>query len=144
MFPSPTHHMRWCFARHRRAASQARFFFREQATAWKLPDDVVDNAVLLLSELMTNAYRHAKVPGREVHAHAVLHDDVLRVAVEDADNTLPTPRDAGPLDESGRGLALVAAIADKWGAEPRPYGIGKAVWFEMRMPTGPACPPERE
>lgn len=135
MFPTPTHHMRWHFPRHRRCISQARFFFREQTAAWKIPTPVIDDATLLLGELMTNAYLHAKVPGREIHAHAMLDGDLLRVAVEDADNTLPAPREAGPDDEGGRGLALVAAISDDWGARPRQYGIGKTVWFELRIPA---------
>jgi anti-sigma regulatory factor (Ser/Thr protein kinase) len=114
---------------------RARTLLREQATSWKLPDEVTETAVLLLSELMTNAYRHAKVsPGREIRARCVLEADRLRVSVTDANDTLPTPREATPDDESGRGLALVAAPADKWGAEPRPGGIGKTVWFELPAP----------
>jgi anti-sigma regulatory factor (Ser/Thr protein kinase) len=83
---------------------------------------------------MTNAYRHAKVsPGREIWARCALDDDRLRVWVTDASDTLPEPRVASPDDESGRGLALVAALADDWGAAPREHGIGKAVWFELRI-----------
>ena len=50
----------------------------------------------------------------------------------DANDALPTPREASPDDESGRGLTLVAALADGWGAEPRPGGIGKSVWLELK------------
>lgn len=119
--------------RHARSAGRARVLLREQATSWKLPDEVTETAVLLLSELMTNAYRHAKVsPGREIRARCVLDGDGrLRVSVTDANDTLPAPREASPEDESGRGLALVAALADDWGAEPRPGGAGKTVWFEL-------------
>jgi hypothetical protein len=49
------------------------------------------------------------------------------VSVADANDTLPAPRDAAPDDDSGRGLTLVAALAERWGADPRPYGIGKTV-----------------
>ncbi|MEV4444021.1 ATP-binding protein [Streptomyces mirabilis] len=112
---------------------RVRTLLREQATSWKLPDEVTDTAVLLLSELMTNAYRHAKVPaGREIWARCILEEDRLRISVTDANDTLPTPRDASPDDESGRGLTLVATLADKWGTEPRPCGIGKTVWFELQ------------
>ncbi|MFE9172586.1 ATP-binding protein [Streptomyces kebangsaanensis] len=98
-------------------------------------DEVTETAVLLLSELMTNAYRHAKVsPGREIRARCVLNGDGrLRISVTDANDTLPTPREASPQDETGRGLALVEALADDWGAEPRPGGIGKTVWFELDL-----------
>jgi anti-sigma regulatory factor (Ser/Thr protein kinase) len=112
---------------------RARALFREQATALKLPDEVTDVAVLLLSELMTNAVRHAMVwPGREVRARCVMEAGRLHVSVADANDTLPTPREAAPDDESGRGLALVVALADDWGAEPRPGGIGKTVWFAVK------------
>ncbi|MFF2512220.1 ATP-binding protein [Streptomyces sp. NPDC058086] len=63
-----------------------------------------------------------------------------RISVTDANDTLPTPRDASPDDESGRGLTLVATLADKWGSEPRPFGIGigigigKTVSFELQGP----------
>ncbi|MFF0158841.1 ATP-binding protein [Streptomyces sp. NPDC005263] len=45
--------------------------------------------------------------------------------------TVPEPRQAAPGDESGRGLTLVAALADAWGTELREGGIGKTVWFEL-------------
>ncbi|MFE9172577.1 ATP-binding protein [Streptomyces kebangsaanensis] len=127
--------------RHARSVSRARALLREQATSWKLPDEVTETAVLLLSELMTNAYRHAKVsPGREIRARCVLDGDGrLRISVTDANDTLPMPREASPEDESGRGLALVEALADDWGAEPRPGGIGKTVWFELELNSGPGA-----
>ncbi|WP_371527520.1 hypothetical protein OG302_16660 [Streptomyces sp. NBC_01283] len=45
-----------------RSVGRARSLLSEQARAWKVPDDVADTAVLLLSELMTNAVRHGRVP----------------------------------------------------------------------------------
>ncbi|PJM94874.1 ATP-binding protein [Streptomyces sp. CB01373] len=120
--------------RDARSVGRARLLLREQAISWKLPDEVTETAVLLLSELMTNAYRHAKAPGREIRARCVLNDDGnLRISVTDANDVLPTPREASPEDESGRGLALVEALADGWGAEPRPGRIGKTVWFELEL-----------
>ncbi|MEU6481411.1 ATP-binding protein [Streptomyces sp. NPDC047017] len=122
--------------RHARSVGRARTLLREQAASWKIPDEVTETAVLLLSELMTNAYRHARTsPGREIWARCVLEDGGrLRVTVTDANDTLPVPRRAAPEDESGRGLALVAALAADWGAAPRPCGIGKTVWFELESP----------
>lgn len=137
--PSPSalpRDIEWRLARHARSVGRARTLLREQATSWNLPNEVTETAVLLLSELMTNAYRHAKVsPGRELRARCVLEADRLRVSVTDANDTLPAARQASPDDESGRGLALVAALADKWGTEPRPGGIGKTVWFELPAPA---------
>lgn len=113
--------------------SRARTLLRDQAASWKLPDEVTETAALLLSELMTNAYRHAKVsPGREIWARCALEADRLRISVSDANDTLPAPRHASLDDESGRGLGLVEALADEWGAEPRAGGIGKTIWFTLR------------
>ncbi|MET9734714.1 ATP-binding protein [Streptomyces sp. NPDC006458] len=126
----------WRLPRHARSAGRARALFREQAASWELPQEVTDTAELLLSELMTNAYRHAKVPpGREIWARCVVSEDRVRVTVTDAGDTLPTPATASPDDESGRGLALVAALADDWGSDRRKYGVGKEVWFELLCPT---------
>ncbi|MEU6007740.1 ATP-binding protein [Streptomyces sp. NPDC047453] len=123
------------FARDARSVGRARVLLREQATSWKLPDEVTETAVLLLSELMTNAYRHAKAPGREIRARCVLSEEGrLRISVTDANDTLPTAREASPEDESGRGLTLVETLANDWGAEHRQTGIGKTVWFELQAP----------
>ncbi|MEV0689937.1 ATP-binding protein [Streptomyces sp. NPDC050388] len=112
---------------------------------WRLPQDVTDTAELLLSELMTNAHRHAKVPaGREIRARCELTDNRLRITVTDADETLPTPATACPDDESDRGLTLVETLADDWDAELRESGVGKTVWFEValtRRRTVPVRPP---
>ncbi|MGW4021368.1 ATP-binding protein [Streptomyces sp. NPDC005009] len=124
----------WRLPRHARSVGRARALFREQADSWMLPQDVTDTAELLLSELMTNAYRHAKVPaGREVWARCTLADDRLRITVTDANDTLPTPSTACLDDESGRGLALVAALAEDWGTQKRECGIGKEVWAELTV-----------
>ncbi|MFE7774012.1 ATP-binding protein [Streptomyces sp. NPDC057445] len=134
-------HIEWRLPRHPRSVGRARALLAEQAREWKLPEDMTDTAVLLLSELMTNACRHARVsPGREIRARCVLRrDESLRVEVSDASDVLPTPRIAAPDDESGRGLALVAALAHTWGAHPRACGIGKTVWFVLSPPGVPAA-----
>lgn len=78
----------WRLPRHPRSVSRARTLLRDQATAWKLPDEVTETAALLLSELMTNAYRHAKVsPGREIWARCSMEADRLRISVSDANDT---------------------------------------------------------
>ncbi|MGP3773826.1 ATP-binding protein [Streptomyces sp. SDT5-1] len=134
--PRPTaipQDIEWRFPRHARSVGRARRLFREQATSWGLPPGTTDTAELLLSELMTNAYRHAKVPpGREIRARAFL-DGALRVEVTDASPTLPVLRTPSTEEESGRGLTLVALLADAWGAEPREGGVGKVVWFELGL-----------
>ncbi|MFD7442545.1 ATP-binding protein [Streptomyces sp. NPDC059909] len=127
-------HIEWRLPRHPRSAGRARAFLAEQATEWKLPEATTETAVLLLSELVTNACHHARVsPGREVWTRCELRDETLRVEVSDASDVLPWLREAAPDEESGRGLALVAALADAWGAHPRACGIGKTVWFEVSV-----------
>ncbi|GAA2620265.1 ATP-binding protein [Streptomyces vastus] len=128
----------WHLPRHARSVGRARTLLRDQATTWKLPDELTETAVLLLSELMTNAYRHAKVsPGREIWTRCTLNAGHFCVSVTDANDTLPTLHEATPDDESGRGLPLVATLADDWGSEPRTGGIGKTVWFTLRSDGQP-------
>ncbi|WP_416237910.1 ATP-binding protein [Streptomyces sp. NEAU-W12] len=116
---------------------RARALFREQATPWELPQDVTDTAELLLSELMTNAHRHAKVPaGRETRSRCELTDTPLRITVADADDTLPTPTAACPDYESGRGLTWVVTPAEDWGTRRRECGTDKEVRFDVALPRG--------
>ncbi|WP_051969987.1 ATP-binding protein [Kitasatospora azatica] len=125
--------------RSARSVGRARAAFRADAASWSLPAEDGDTATLLLSELLTNACRHARVPrDRYVEARWTLDRSggLLRVEVSDADRRPPKPRRAGPDDESGRGLELLALLAGGWGVDPRPGGIGKTVWFELKLPDG--------
>ncbi|MER5613623.1 ATP-binding protein [Streptomyces sp. NPDC002215] len=127
---------RQLFPRHRRSAGRARAALRQQLVEWKVDIDgePAETAVLLLSELVSNAVEHGQVsPGREIGTRFALYDSTLRVEVTDANNDLPKPRPAGIDDEDGRGLALVIALADRWGTCPRRNGIGKAVWAELKL-----------
>ena len=91
----------------------------------------VDTAVLLVSELVTNAVRHARGPCSLVVS---FHDDSVEFAVEDGEPQVPVARNARVLDESGRGILLVGALADRWGV--RTLAGGKATWFELsRSPS---------
>ncbi|MBY8879310.1 ATP-binding protein [Actinacidiphila acidipaludis] len=123
----------WRLARHARSVGRARGRFRSQAGRWRLAEDATETAVLLLSELVTNAVRHSRVPGRHVEVRCVLTEAALRVEVSDAGHGVPVLREADDEDESGRGLALVAALAQKWGVLPRLHGIGKTVWCEIAL-----------
>ena len=112
------------FERERGAARQARQCVRAVVDA----DDVetIGAVELLVSELVTNAVVHAaSEPQVDVH----LSTTQLRVAVYDADPTLPHRRTPDALGPGGRGLVLLEQFADRWGAEPR--GDGKVVWFEI-------------
>ena len=92
---------------------------------------VLDDALLLISELVTNSVLHGGPP-------IVLAVDCdgagLHVRVRDGGSTLPQPRAAGDDAEHGRGMTLVDLLSDTWGVEPVAdlHGEGKAVWFELR------------
>ncbi|HYN66393.1 MAG TPA: ATP-binding protein [Ornithinibacter sp.] len=94
------------------------------------PSDNHDVPVLLVSELVTNAIRHAQPP---LALHALTRDGGLRVEVHDGGSDPPmlvAPSLPGAvLKDGGRGLQLVATLADRWGWDGN--ALGKAVWFEL-------------
>jgi len=104
----------------------ARRFVSEALHLWEL-DDLTDTVVLLVSELVTNAVVHA---GSGVEVLVRLTADAAIVAVTDTSALAPVPRGAADDEVSGRGLALVEAMARRWGVDNRPDG-GKTVWFEV-------------
>jgi anti-sigma regulatory factor (Ser/Thr protein kinase) len=88
-----------------------------------------------VGELAANAALHGHVSGRDFRLALSLDATagVLRIAVTDADGEhlpkLPVDSEPAPDEESGRGLVLIAALADRWGVEPYLPG-GKTVWAE--------------
>ncbi|WP_432096599.1 ATP-binding protein [Streptomyces sp. bgisy100] len=127
----------WRFPRTPRSVPLARAVLRTQLAAWETDARTVDTACLVLSELMTNAQVHARVPpGREIGVRFARQPGCLRIEVADASTEPPEPRDARGEDEHGRGLALVIALAENWGACPRRHGIGKVVWAEIATSAG--------
>lgn len=101
----------------------------ERLASWQLPCELRADAVLLLSELATNAILHT-VGARILCGAGLITDGCLRLEVHDHDYTgrgLP-PRDPGPDDENGRGLLLVQQIADTWGVDRSTRTGGNAVW----------------
>ena len=104
--------------------------------AWRL-DRVEENAVLIVSELVTNAVRHAEgteVIALDLHAERTW----LRIEVQDTDQNWPQPRSPAHSDESGFGFVLVDALACQWGV--RETATGKAVWAELDTGPGPERP----
>ncbi len=121
----------WTFPADPTAVRAARSVVRRQLHGWAL-DCVSDTTALLVSELVTNALRHATGPiGVRLVRPADL-PDVLLVEVSDPLPDLPHERAAHPEDESGRGLQLVASSSRRWGT--RPGESGKTVWFELAVP----------
>ncbi|MEU4658265.1 ATP-binding protein [Streptomyces sp. NPDC023723] len=101
-----------------RGARLARRLTGSQLEAWGIPygSDVSDRAAVIVAELAANAVTHGRVPGRDFELALTLRPEGLRIEVTDTHGGPPRPavRPAGPLDEHGRGLFLVAALADRW------------------------------
>lgn len=89
---------------------------------------VLDSAQPLVSELVTNGIRYGAPPiSVRVDCDG---SDGLRVTVSDGGTSgLPTPRQAGADEESGRGMTLVDYISTDWGVEA--HEEGKTVWFSL-------------
>ncbi|MEU2564035.1 ATP-binding protein [Streptomyces longispororuber] len=123
---------RW--PRHPRSVSKARQELRKYLADWGSAD-IEDAALVVLSELLTNAVRHAHgTHGRVIETRFVrLPAGALRLEVHDACVALPVVRAPEPCAEGGRGLPLVAALAERWGVAAR-NGPGKRVWAELRAP----------
>jgi two-component sensor histidine kinase len=90
-------------------------------------------AVLLVSELVTNAVRHARDTGA-VSLELTSAGTCLPTEVQDADPHWPQPRTPAGCDESGFGFVLVDALADRRGVRQTP--AGKAVWAELHARSG--------
>ncbi len=114
-----------CAARVRRTVAA-------HLTLWQL-SHLLDDAVLATDELFANAVRHTGVGPGDSIAIVLEHDDhELRVTLSDPSPLLPRPRASTAAAESGRGLNIVAALADDWGtAPPDPGTPGKKVWFSL-------------
>jgi anti-sigma regulatory factor (Ser/Thr protein kinase) len=110
------------------AAAQARRQVRAAISAWHVPVDP-DVAVLLTSELVTNAIRHQ--PGQAVLLTITCTCGQLRVDVHDTSRSVPVPAHAPPGAEAGRGLMLVASLSADWGYHQTPEG--KAVYFTLAL-----------
>lgn len=95
-----------------------------------LPGDLLDDARLLVSELVGNAVRYGQ---SEITLRLRTNPPGIGVAVADRGEQLPTMPGGqpDPTQPSGRGLLIVAAIATRWGIDPTRPGPGKTVWFEL-------------
>lgn len=108
------------------SAGRARRFVAEVLRAWGL-DNLVDEATLLTSEVVTNALLHTTSDRICLRLRRL--SDAVRVEVDDASHLLPRPRRVSSLADTGRGVELIQGAARAWGA--RPTAEGKTVWFEI-------------
>ncbi|MER6996230.1 SpoIIE family protein phosphatase [Streptomyces sp. NPDC000410] len=109
------------------APARARGLTARQLTAWGL-EDMIFTTELIVSELVTNAYRYAGGPV----TLRLIHLGRLICEVSDPSSTSPHLRRARSTDEGGRGLLLVAQLTARWGT--RHAHEGKTVWTEQELP----------
>ncbi|MFF5638554.1 SpoIIE family protein phosphatase [Streptomyces sp. NPDC012825] len=119
-----------------RSVAAARAFVRDTLQGWGHPE-LVDDAVVLTSELVTNAVIHA---GTAADVLCLRSDDSIRVEVSDRYPEREIPVQSGrtlasPDRENGRGLLLCAALAHRWGVDYSP--TRKHVWFHLDLPQRP-------
>ncbi len=107
----------------------ARRFTSDTLTAWRL-EELAFTTELMVSELVTNAIRYGKPP---IQLRLILKS-TLTCEVFDTSSTAPHLRRARTFDEGGRGLLLVAQLAERWGT--RHSREGKVIWAEQNLPTG--------
>jgi anti-sigma regulatory factor (Ser/Thr protein kinase) len=107
------------------SVGSARRFTRAALGRHDVEPRLIDTAMLLVSELATNAIVHA---ASSLRLRIDVGEDI-RVEVSDENDTPPVVGDPQADHESGRGLAIVTTLADDWSWSPR--STGKAVWFSL-------------
>ncbi|MGO9190329.1 MAG: ATP-binding protein [Streptosporangiaceae bacterium] len=132
----------------------ARAYVTSIVTAWGL-ECLRDDAVLLTSELVTNAVRATCITGPAprwsdphhlalIRLRLIVVDDSLIIEVWDREATPPVlPDTPDPEDESGRGLLIVAGLSKQWNYYRLAEG-GKWVWAELGIPANPGPLPHRQ
>ncbi|MGW8766788.1 SpoIIE family protein phosphatase [Streptomyces sp. NPDC055815] len=108
--------------------ARARSMAADQLGAWGL-DDLAFTTELVVSELVTNAIRHASGP----IGLRLIRDRSLICEVSDSQHTSPHARYAGNDEEGGRGLFMVAQLTEHWGTRYMP--TGKTIWAEQALPV---------
>lgn len=119
------HH--WVLPKEPASSARARCHLR--AACAELPPDLLETALLLTSELVTNAVRYG---GTRIVLTIRGAAKTLRVEVHDDGPLLPRIGIARPKAVGGRGLHLVEALADEWGTQREALQPGKSVWFTLR------------
>ncbi|MFB6893654.1 ATP-binding protein [Kitasatospora sp. NPDC056327] len=127
-----------------KGACLCRAIARRQLADWGVEStsaEFAQTALLIVAELASNAIRHGRVAGRGFELHLCLTTEVrrgatLRIEVSDCRGdrlpVLPAPATCASDGQSGRGLMLVDALADRWGTLPRDPNA-KTVWAELDL-----------
>ncbi|NEB01857.1 ATP-binding protein [Streptomyces sp. SID13726] len=144
---TPEHQKSLTLTADEHAPRMARSFTRDALSAWGL-DDLLDDAVLIVSELTTNAELYGRTSEalkkqrpkgqsereEEITLTLVVQADVVTIEVEDNSPHLPVEQAADEDATNGRGLHLVSAMADSWTTCPTEDGTGKRVLAFIKRP----------
>ena len=114
------------------SAGQARRFVDATLRTWSC-DALLEVAILLVSELVSNAILHA---GTRIRVVLRLRGPRLRVEVHDDNARLPAQKHYSAMSATGRGLLMVERMSDDWGVAPA--AGGKSVWFELDSSAAPS------
>ncbi|GAA3356002.1 hypothetical protein GCM10017744_020810 [Streptomyces antimycoticus] len=117
------------------SVSTVRTAVRERLLAWGMSAHVRDDALLVVSELVTNVITHTL--SDHVECRLSIGAGHLRIEVEEEirAHTLPAPRTPDPDEHGGRGLLLVGAVSSAWGVRDAPHGPGRIIWAELPAHT---------
>ncbi|WP_263118177.1 ATP-binding protein [Cellulomonas sp. RIT-PI-Y] len=121
---------RWTVPSRLSAVPTARRWAARFLSGRGLPEDLVDTVELLVSELVTNAVRHADTGAVSVALR--IEPTRLLVEVQDDDPLPPSLVTARPGDVGGRGIGMLALAGAEWGVTDRGT-TGKAVWFALPL-----------
>jgi anti-sigma regulatory factor (Ser/Thr protein kinase) len=97
--------------------------------AWRLAG-LVEDATLIVSEMVTNAVRHAPDSASVELELLAVEDQTLRISLADGSTVKPMIRELANETPTGRGMHIVEQVAEAWGAEE--HENGKRVWVELR------------
>lgn len=97
----------------------------------QLDAGLLDSTLLMVSELVTNAVRHAR---SEFVLNVTMDEHIVRIEVTDTGGGEPRAGRPGPYSPHGRGLMIVDALATEWGVQHD--GMAKTVWFALDLSLG--------
>ncbi|MEU6653707.1 SpoIIE family protein phosphatase [Streptomyces sp. NPDC046900] len=117
----------WHLDHHPKAVATARTHAQHQLTLWEVDEETAYTTEMIVSELVTNAVRYGTPPLRL----QLIKDRTLTCEVHDSNPTAPRLRHAKTIDEGGRGLFIIAQLAQHWGV--RYSADGKTVWSEQTL-----------